>query len=87
MEELQSFQAAARENGFVAANESKDHSILWLKKAAADPSTGPPQRMCLDTVTKSATVYWTNARGLTDSKTFRSADSLREWLNATLVSG
>jgi len=87
MEELQSFQAAARENGFAPANESKDHSILWLKKTAADPSAGALQRMCLDTVTKSATVYWTNARGLTDSKTFRSADSLREWLNATLVSG
>jgi hypothetical protein len=85
MDELQSFQAAARESGFIAANDSSDHSTLWLKRAAADPSKGAPQRMCLDTVTKSATVYWTNARGLTDSKTFRTADLLREWLSATLV--
>jgi len=86
MEELQSFQAAARESGFVAADESNDHTILWLKKTAADPSTSAPQRMCLDVITKSATVYWTNARGLNDSKTFRRSDSLREWLSATLVS-
>jgi hypothetical protein len=86
MEELQSFQSAAREGGFVVANESKDHTVQWFRKTAADPSTGTHQRLCLDTVTKSATVFWTNARGLTDSKTFRGADSLREWLSANLVS-
>jgi len=86
MERLRLFQAAARESGFVPVNETKDHTILWLKRAAADPSAGAPQRICLDAVTRSATVYWTNARGQTDSKTFRRSDSLREWLSATLVS-
>jgi len=86
MEELQSFQAAARESGFVVANESRDHTVQWFRKTAADPSTGTHQRLCLDSVTKSATVFWTNARGLTDSKTFRGAESLREWLGANLVS-
>jgi hypothetical protein len=87
MEELQTFQAAAREGGFVAAKESKDSTVLWLRRATPDASTGTRQRMCLDSVTKSATVFWTNARGQTESKTFRNANALREWLSGTLVPG
>ena len=86
MEELQTFQAAARESGFVAAEESRDGTVLWFRKTTPDASTGTHQRLCLDSMTKSATVYWTNVQRLTDSKTFRSADSLREWISAALVS-
>jgi hypothetical protein len=87
MLELQTFQTAAREGGFIAAAESKDGTVLWLRKLIPDPSTGTHQRMCLDTVTKSATVFWTKVQGQTESKTFRSVNSLREWLNGILVSG
>jgi len=87
MEELQTFQAAAREGGFVAAGESKDGTVLWLRKTTPDVPTGTHQRMCLDSVTKSTTVFWTNARAQTESKTFRSATALREWLSGTLVPG
>jgi hypothetical protein len=80
MEELQSFQAAARECGFLAAEESKDSTVLWLRKTAPDASTGRHQRLCLDSMTRSATVYWTNAGGLTESKTFRNVAALREWV-------
>jgi len=80
MEELQLFQAAARECGFVVAKESKDCTALWFRKTVPDPSTGTHQRLCLDSMTRSATVYWTNVRGLTDSKTLRSVAALREWL-------
>ena len=81
MEELQSFQVAARECGFVVAEESKDCTVLWFRKTAADPSTGTHQRLCLDSMTKSATLFWTNAQGLTESKTFRNSAALREWLS------
>jgi hypothetical protein len=80
MKELQPFQTAVRECGFVAVEESKDGTVLWLRKVTPDAPTGTHQRMCLDSVTKSATVFWTNARGLTDSKTFRSVAELSEWL-------
>ncbi len=87
MEDLQPFQEVARECGFVAAVESKDGTVLWLRKATPDASTGIHQRMCLDSVTKSATVFWANARDLTDSKTFRNVDALREWLSGVVAGG
>jgi hypothetical protein len=85
MQELQTFQAAARDNGFVAAEESRDGSVLWFRKAAPDGSTGSHQRLCLDAMTNSATVFWTNAQGQTYSKTFRSVTLLRERLSEILV--
>ena len=86
MEELQAFQTAARDSGFVEAEESKDGTVLWFRKAAPDPANGTHQRLCLDSMTKSATVFWTNARGTIESKTFRSVAALREWLCGILVS-
>jgi hypothetical protein len=62
MQELQTFQAAARDTGFVAVEESKEGTVLWFRKAA-------PDRLRLDTMTNSATVFWRNARGQTCSKT------------------
>jgi hypothetical protein len=85
MEELQTFQAATRECGFVVAEESKDCTVLWFRKTVPDPSTGTHQRLCLDSMTRSATVYWTNVRGLTDSKTFRSVAALRDWLSGVVA--
>jgi hypothetical protein len=85
MQELQTFQTAARDNGFVAAEESVDGSVLWFRKAAPDDSTGAHQRLCLDTLTNSATIFWTNAKGQTYSKTFRSVTMLRERLSGILA--
>ncbi len=86
MEELQAFQTAARDSGFVEAEESKDGTVLWFRKAAPDPANGTHQRLCLDSMTKSATVFWANAQGQTDSKTFRNATTLREWFSGIAVS-
>jgi hypothetical protein len=80
MEELQAFQAGAGEGGFVVATQSKDGTVLWFRKTTPDALGKAHHRLCLDSITKSATVYWTNDRGLTDSKTFRSVAALREWL-------
>ncbi len=87
MQELQTFQAAARDNGFIAAEESRDGSVLWFRKVTPDGSTGTHQRLCLDAMTNSATVFWTNAQGQTYSKTFRSVTLLRERLSEILASG
>ena len=85
MEELQAFQTAARESGFIAAEESRDGTVLWFRKVTPDASTGTHQRLCLDSMTRSATVYWTSARGLTESKTFRSVATLREWTGGIAI--
>ncbi|HXC48954.1 MAG TPA: hypothetical protein VNU20_11745 [Candidatus Sulfotelmatobacter sp.] len=85
MVELQAFQTAARESGFITAEESSDGTVLWFRKVTPDASTGTHQRLCLDSMTKSATVYWTNARGLTESKTFRNVAAWREWTGGIAV--
>jgi hypothetical protein len=54
MEKLQAFQAAAQEGGFVVVEESEEGSVLWLKKTTAEAE----DRICIDSLTKSATVYW-----------------------------
>jgi hypothetical protein len=85
MQMLQTFQAAARECGFAVAEESRDCTVLWFRKTAPDAASGTHQRLCLDSMTNSATVYWANVRGLTDSKTFRSVAALREWLGGIVA--
>jgi hypothetical protein len=76
MENLQAFQAAAREGGFVAVEEPEKSSVLWLKKPTAEAE----DRICIDGLTKSATVYWATTPWKINSKTFREASALREWI-------
>ena len=86
MERAKAFQVVARKCGFVEADECGDGTVLWFRKATKDAATGTHQRMCLDSLTNSATVYWTNARGKIDSKTFRSVTAFQEWMtNSALV--
>jgi hypothetical protein len=35
--------------------------------------------MCMDSATNSVTVYWMDAGGKIDSKTFREVGTLQEW--------
>jgi hypothetical protein len=37
------------------------------------------QRMCIDTMTSSVTVYWVEVPGKLNSKTFRDVPALQEW--------
>jgi hypothetical protein len=76
MEKLQAFQAAAREGGFVVTEESEEGTALWLKKATAEAE----DRICIDSLTKSATVYWETIPWKINSKTFREASALKEWI-------
>ena len=80
MERLQAFQAVAHESGFVDVQECDDGTVLWLRRETQDAATQTHQRICIDSLTNSVTVYWTTSDGRMDSKTFRTASGLQEWL-------
>ena len=81
---LQSFQVVARERGFNEINESGGGTVLWLRRKAPDTSGETHQRMCIDSLTKSATVYWMTVPGDLKSKTFRDAPTLQDWFESRL---
>ena len=84
MERLQAFQTAARKIGFVEVKESETRTVLWLRKNG--PATAPEthQRMCIDSVTNSVTVYWMTVPSKVNSKTFRGVPALQEWFELRL---
>jgi hypothetical protein len=61
METLQQFQSAVRENGFIEVGESRDGSAAWFRKATPDANTSVHKRLCIDSLTNSATVFWETA--------------------------
>jgi hypothetical protein len=73
------FQAAARNCGFVAVEESDGGTVLWLRKETPDATTKTHRRICLDSDANIATIYWMTALGKIDSQTFRNANSLQAW--------
>ena len=79
MKKLQAFQTAAREGGYLEVNESAEGTVLWLRKTTPDTVGETHQRMCIDSLTNSATVFWKTVRGKLNSKTFRSVPALQEW--------
>ena len=79
MVRLREFQTTAHQSGFVDINECEDGTVLWLRRESPEAATKTHQRMCMDSVTNSVTVYWTTSLGKVDSKTFRSASGLQEW--------
>jgi hypothetical protein len=83
MERLQAFQTAARDGGFVVVTESEGGTVLWLKKSAPDSVREAHQRMCIDSLTNSVTVYWMAVPGKVNSKTFRAVPALQEWFKLT----
>lgn len=80
MEKLQALQTAAREGGFVQVEECEEGTVVWLRKEIPDAATNTHQRICIDSAANILTVYWMNAAGKIDSKTFRNVSSLQEWL-------
>jgi hypothetical protein len=83
MAKLQEFQSAARENGYAEANEDIGRSTCWLRKATPDAGTAAHKRMCIDSVTDSATVFWQTIPAKLNSKTFRTASSLKDWFGSS----
>jgi len=82
MYRVQRFQTAAREGGFVVVKGSAEGSVLWLRKSKLDDGRETHQRMCVDRLTNSATVYWMDVPGKVISKTFRGVVALQEWLKS-----
>ena len=76
---LKEFRTAAHESGFVDVRECNEGTVLWLKREIPDMATQTRERICMDSLTASVTVYWTSNTGKPDSKTFRTASDLREW--------
>jgi hypothetical protein len=83
MVRLEAFQTAAREGGFVKVSERGEGNVLWFRKRTADTTTQTHQRMCIDSLTNSVTVYWMTAPGKVNSKTFRAVLALQEWFKLT----
>jgi hypothetical protein len=79
MVKLQEFQSAARENGFIQVGESEEGSTVWFRNAIPDAGTEVHKRMCLDSLTNSATVFWETLPAKLNSKTFRTAAALQDW--------
>jgi hypothetical protein len=80
---LQAFQTAASDGGFVQVCESGEGNVLWLKKGAPDCIRETHQRTCIDSLTNSVTVYWMTALGKVNSKTFRAVLDLKEWFKVS----
>jgi hypothetical protein len=75
MQKLQDFQIAARNNGFVDVEETDDGTVLWMRK----PTANAEDRICIDSLTSSATVFWATIPWKINSKTFRAASALQDW--------
>ena len=79
MEKLKEFQVIARQHGFIDVEETEDGTVLWLRR----PTTNAEDRMCIDSVTNSVTVFWATIPWKINSKTFRVAPALEEWFTST----
>jgi hypothetical protein len=79
MMDLEAFQIAAREGGFVAELGMGEGTVQWLRKIPPHMARDTHQRMCIDTMTSSVTVYWVGVPGKLNSKTFRNVSALQEW--------
>jgi hypothetical protein len=85
MNNLQDFQLAARGDGFIEITGGEDESVAWYRNALPDSESNVHKRLCLDNVTHSATIYWETAGAKLNSKTFRTASSLKAWLSLNPV--
>ena len=85
MDKLQDFQVAARGDGFVEVADGEDTSVVWFRSQRPDTATNVHKRMCIDSLTGSATIYWETAGAKLNSKTFRTASSMKAWLSLNPV--
>jgi hypothetical protein len=81
IQRIQAFRTAALKSGFVDMAECGDGTVLWFKRVTIPAVPETHQRVCIDPVTNSATVYWTTVQGRIVSKTFRSVTTLQEWMS------
>jgi hypothetical protein len=80
---IRAFQAVAHNRGFVTLEKSGDETISWLRKSTSVTDNRTDQRICIDSLTYSATIFWTTLHGCVNSKTFREVVALQQWLERT----
>jgi hypothetical protein len=80
MQGVKDFQSVARESGFVEIGEADEGTVLWFRNATADAGSAVHKRLCVDSLTNSATVFWETVPAKLNSMTFRTASALRTWL-------
>jgi len=83
MQGLKAFQDVARKHGFIDAEETEDGTVLWLRR----PTTTAEDRLCLDSVANSATLYWATIPWQINSKTFRVVSALEQWFASASKQG
>jgi hypothetical protein len=81
MQRNQEFQSVALENGFIEVGESEEGSAVWFRNSTPDAGTGVHKRLCIDSLTNSATIFWETVPAKLNSLTFRSASALRAWFS------
>ncbi len=75
----QRMQKIAVARGFTRIGISEDGTTIWLYKSRS--SSGPGDtRICIDTLTQSATTFLRVEGKILASQTFRSEDEMRAWL-------
>jgi hypothetical protein len=75
--EIQKLQALALASGFEKVRVGQDGSVLLRKND--DCGTNETEHICIDALTKSATVYWQNPK-TTGCRTFRRSEEMEGWL-------
>jgi hypothetical protein len=81
MVKLQEFQAAARVDGFVEVKDGDDENVAWFRNELPDSGSSVHKRLCIDSLSGSATVYWETDGSKLNSKTFRTVSSMKAWFS------
>src|ERR1700730_16289978 len=77
MEKLPEFQAAARVDGFVEVKDGDDENVAWFRNELPDSGTNVHKRLCIDSLSGSATVYWEADGSKLHSKTFSTVSNMQ----------
>src|ERR1700751_4530622 len=80
MDKLQEFQVAARRDGFVEVPDGDDANVAWFRNELPDRNTNVHKRLCIDSLSSCATVYWETDGAKLNSLTFRTVSSMKAWL-------
>jgi hypothetical protein len=79
---VHAFRLAVHEHGFLEADEYHWGNTIWFMKPPPKSVSDRPVRLCIDSQTGSVTVFWQSSCAKLSSKTFRTVDSLKEWLRS-----
>ena len=79
MDKLQEFQVAALGDGYVEVADGGDVNVAWFRNELPDRNTNVHKRLCIDSMTSTATVFWETDGAKLNSLTFRSVSSMKAW--------